>query len=89
MKEHNHEMGVKGGQSPEDRADREGQATSGYWRSEVQEEPAEGHAAGAETAGSTRRAGRRGSSPPGGHSAQPSPPTFSGPGAGLRPGAAG
>ncbi|XP_029799042.1 collagen alpha-1(I) chain-like [Suricata suricatta] len=32
---------------------------------------------------------RRGSSPPGGHSAQPSPPTFSGPGAGLRPGAAG
>lgn len=88
MKEHNHESGVKGGQSGEDGADREGQATSGYRRSEVQEEPAEGHAAGA-GAGSTRRAGRRGSSPPGGHSAQPSPPTFSGPGAGFRPGAAG
>lgn len=86
MKEHNHERGVKGRQSGEDGADREGQGTSGY-RSEVQEEPAEGHAAGA--AGSTRRAGRRGSSPLGGHSAQPSPPTFSGPGAGFRPGAAG
>ena len=32
---------------------------------------------------------RRGSSPPGGHSAQPSPPTFSGPRAALRPAAAG
>lgn len=49
--------------------------------------PAGGRAAGDRAAGSTRRAGRRGSSPPGGRSARPSPPTFSGPGAGagLRP----
>lgn len=52
MKEHNYERGVKGGQSGEDGVDGEGQARSGNWRSEVQEEPAEGHAAGA--AGSTR-----------------------------------
>lgn len=53
MKEQNYERGVKGGQSGEDGADGEGQARSGNW-SEVQEEPAEEHAAGAGAAGSTR-----------------------------------
>lgn len=66
-----------------------GRRSVGNSRREVQAEPAGGRASGAGAAEQTGRAARRGPSPPRAHSAPPSPPTFNGPGTGLRPGAAG
>lgn len=65
-----------------------GELGAGSRRSEVQAKSAKGRL-GPGAAGGPRRAARRApSAPPRAHSALPSPPTFSGPGTRLRPGAA-